>query len=180
MEEEKEVFQALGDIDLSQFLKEKAKEEGRGEEVRPEEEKEEEEEEEEEYEEIKVSTQMLIALVGLALSMRYSPDQDAVKAFRKKYGEKLREIIKDFGLEEVFEQVLSSTLSFKIKKTDVLDIVLPGWVGLAVVIGVLVTAGLIIKVPTKEKVKEHKDIKKGKEHGLTKEPRKDKHNESKT
>ena len=88
--------------------------------------------------------------------------------------EELPEIIENFGLEEVFEQVLSSTLSFKIKKTDVLDIVLPGWVGLAVVIGVLVTAGLIIKVPTKEKVKEHKDLKKGKEYGLTNEPRKDK------
>ncbi|KKK85812.1 hypothetical protein LCGC14_2769460, partial [marine sediment metagenome] len=80
--------------------------------------------------------------------------------------------------EKVFEQVLSSTLSFKIKKTDTLDIVLPGWVGLAVVIGVLVVAGLIIKVPSKEKVKKHKDIREGKDYGLTKEPRKDKGEEN--
>ena len=171
MEEEKEVLESLGKIDLSQFAKEEPKEEP-GEE-RVEEGPGPEEKEEPEYVEVSLSTQMLVALVGMALSMRYLPDSDAVKAFNKKYREDLPKIIEDFGLEEVFEQVLASTLSFKIKKTDVLDIVLPGWVGLVVVLGVLVTAGLIIKVPTKEKVKEHKDMRAGKEHGLTKEPRKD-------
>lgn len=174
MEEEKEVLDSLGEIDLSQFAREGPKEERVEGEPRPEEEK------EDEYVEVSLSTQMLIALIGMALSMRYLPDSEVVKAFNRKYREDLPKIIEDFGLEEVFEQVLSSTLSFKIKKTDVLDIVLPGWVGLAVVIGVLVTAGLIIKVPTKEKVKQHKDMREGKQHGLTKEPRKDKHNESET
>jgi len=174
MEEEKEAIDSLGKIDLSEFAKEEPKKEPIEEGITPEEEK------EEEYVEISLSTQMLIAMIGMALSMRYLPDSDAVKAFNKKYREDLPKIIEDFGLEEVFEQVLSSTLSFKIKKTDTLDIVLPGWVGLAVVIGVLVVAGLIIKVPSKEKVKEHKDLREGKEYGLTKEPRKDKGNESKT
>ncbi|MBA7501181.1 MAG: hypothetical protein GH144_00100 [Clostridia bacterium] len=170
MEEEKEVLD-LGKIDLSQFAKEESKEEPGEERVEegpgPEEEK------EDEYVEVALSTQMLVSLVGMALSMRYLPDKNAVKAFNKKYREDLPKIIEDFGLEEVFEEVLASTLSFKVKKTDVLDIVLPGWVGLAVVLGVLVVAGLIIKVPSKGKVEEHKDIREGKEHGLTKEPRKD-------
>ena len=174
MGEEKEVLKSLGEIDLSQFAKEEPKEERVEEEPRPEEEK------EDEYVEVSLSTQMLIAMIGMALSMRYLPDSAAVKAFNRKYREDLPKIIEDFGLEEVFEQVLASTLSFKIKKTDIVDIVLPGWVGLAVVIGVLVVAGLIIKVPTKEKVKEHKDMRKGKEHGLTDKPRKDKGNESET
>ena len=175
MEEEKEVIDSLkGKIDLSQFGKEEPEKEHIEEGPGPEEEK------EEEYVEVSLSTQMLIAMIGMALSMRYLPDSAAVKAFNKKYREDLPKIIEEFGLEEVFEQVLSSTLSFKIKKTDVVDIVLPGWVGLVVVIAVLVVAGLIIKVPTKEKVKKHKDIRKGKEHGLTKEPRKDKGNESET
>jgi len=174
MEEEKEVLDSLGKIDLSQFTKEEPEKEHTEEGIAPEEEK------EEEYVEVSLSTQMLIAMIGMALSMRYLPDSDAVKAFNRKYREDLPKIIEDFGLEEVFEQVLSSTLSFKIKKTDTLDVVLPGWVGLAVVIAVLVVAGLIIKVPTKEKVKQHKDLREGKEHGLTKEPRKDKGNESKT
>lgn len=174
MEEEKEVIDSLGKIDLSQFAKDEAEREHIEEEITPGEEK------EDEYVEISLSTQMLIGMIGMALSMRYLPDSDAVKAFNRKYREDLPKIIEEFGLEEVFEQVLSSTLSFKIKKTDTLDIVLPGWMGLAVVIGVLVVAGLIIKVPTKEKVKEHKDIRKGEEHGLTKEPRKDEDNESET
>jgi len=174
MEEEKEVIDSLGKIDLSQFTKEEPEKEPIEEGPEPTEER------EEEYVEVSLSTQMLIAMIGMALSMRYLPDSGAVKAFNRKYREDLPKIIEDFGLEEVFEQVLSSTLSFKIKKTDVLDVVLPGWVGLAVVVGVLVVAGLIIKVPTKEKVKEHKDLREGKEHGLTKEPRKDKGNESKT
>ena len=168
MEEEKEVIDSLGKIDLSQFEKEEPEKEHIEEGPAPEEEK------EEEYVEVSLSTEMLIAMIGMALSMRYLPDSSAVKAFNKKYREDLPKIIENFGLKQVFEQVLSSTLSFKIKKTDVVDIVLPGWVGLAVVIAVLVVAGLIIKVPTKEKVKKHKDIREGKEHGLTKEPRKDK------
>ena len=172
MEEEKEVIDSLGKIDLSQFAKEEPEKEHIEEEIKPGEEK------EDEYVEVSLSTQMLIAMIGMALSMRYLPDSDAVKAFNRKYREDLPKIIEEFGLEEVFEQVLSSTLSCKIKKTDTLDIVLPGWVGLAVVIGVLVVAGLIIKVPSKEKVKKHKDIREGKEHGLTKEPRKDKGDES--
>ncbi len=175
MEEEKEAIDSLGKIDLSQFTKEeKEKPEGEA----PPGELPEGEKEEPDYVEVSLSTQMLIGMIGMALSMRYLPDSDAVKAFNRKYREDLPKIIEEFGLEEVFEQVLSSTLSFKIKKTDTLDIVLPGWVGLAVVIGVLVVAGLIIKVPTKEKVKEHKDIRKGKEHGLTKEPRKEKGEEN--
>ena len=174
MEEEKEVLDSLGKIDLSQFAKEEPEKEHIEEGPGPQEEK------EEEYVEVSLSTQMLIAMIGMALSMRYLPDSAAVKAFNKKYREDLPKIIEDFGLEEVFEQVLSSTLSFKIKKSDVVDIVLPGWVGLVVVIGVLVVAGLIIKVPTKEKVKKHKDIREGKEHGLTSEPRKDRDNESET
>lgn len=178
MEEEKEVIDSLRNIDLSQFTREEPEKEHIEEGPGPEEEKE--QEKEEEYVEVSLSTEMLIAMIGMALSMRYLPDSAAVKAFNQKYREALPKIIDDLGLEEVFQQVLSSTVSFKIKKTDVVDIVLPGWVGLVIVIGVLVVAGLIIKVPSKEKVKEHKDIKKGKIHGLTKEARKDKDYESKT
>ena len=145
-----EKIEELKEIDLGEFTREEREE--------PEEEikEEREAEEEDKYIEVSLSTQMLIALVGMALSMRYLPDSAAVKAFNKRYREELPHVIESFGLEEVFEQVLSSTLTFKLEKSDILTIPLPAWVGLVAVIGVLVVAGLFIRVPTKkgEKAKE--------------------------
>lgn len=129
--------------------------------------------EEPDFVEVSLSTQMLIGMVGFALSMRYLPDQKAVKAFNEKYREDLPKVIDNFGMREVFDEVLGSTLSFKIKKTDILAVPLPGWVGLAAVLSVLVISGLVIKVPTtKGKVKEHKHVDADGEKGLTEEYKK--------
>jgi len=109
------------------------------------------------YVEISIPTEMLVALVGAALSMRYLPDGAAVKAFHKKYREELPKIIQSFGLKEVFDEVLASTLCFKIEKSEMLEIPLPAWAGVVAVIGLLVVSGFFIKVPTtKGKGKEEK------------------------
>lgn len=143
-------FEELKEIDLKDFVK--------GEPGEPKEEPGEDKEEpteEPDYVEVSLSTQMLISLVGMALSMRYFPDSQAIKAFSKKYREELPKVIESYGLEEVFDEVLSSTLTFKIQKSEFLTIPLPGWAGLVVVISVLVVAGLFIRVPTRtEKAKE--------------------------
>lgn len=171
MVEEKTEEEKLRKIDLSQFRTEPEAEE-------PVEAKEPEEGEEEEkepgYFEVSLSSQMLIALVGFAISTKYYPDKTAMKAFNEKYRKELPEIVEDFGLTEVFNEILGATLSFKIQKSELMEIPLPGWAGLAGVVGLLVAAGFIIKVPsTKDKTKLHKDIQEGKERGLTKEPRKE-------
>ena len=124
--------------------------------------------------EVSLSTEMLIGLIGFVLSMRYLPDKAAVKAFNEKYRTELPQVIKSFGMQEVFDQVCASTLTFKIKESDVFAVPLPGWVGLAAVIAVLIIAGLFIRVPTKKTPKTHEDIRDGKKHTLSKEPRKDK------
>lgn len=140
----------LTEINLDDFKREVGAEE-------PREGEEEIEKEEPPYVEISIPTEMLIALVGAALSMRYLPDGAAVKAFHKKYREELPKIIESFGLKEVFDEVLASTLCFKIEKSEMLEIPMPAWVGVAVVIGLLVVSGLFIKVPpTKGKGKEEK------------------------
>lgn len=138
----------LTEINLDDFKREPGAEE-------PTEPKEGIEKEEPGYVEISIPTEMLIALVGAALSMRYLPDGAAVKAFHKKYREELPKIIESFGLKEVFDEVLASTLCFKIEKSEMLEIPMPAWVGVAVVIGLLVVTGFFIKVPTiKGKAKE--------------------------
>lgn len=118
--------------------------------------------------EVSLSTGMLIGLIGFALSMRYLGDKKAMNAFNTKYREQLPKVIKSFGMEELFEEICASTLTFKIKETDVLAVPLPGWVGLVAVLGVLIIAGLFIKVPTKKHPKAHKDLRKGKD-GVTRE-----------
>lgn len=144
----------LSEINLDDFKREPGAEEPREGEEEVEAEK-----EEPGYVEISIPTEMLIALVGAALSMRYLPDGAAVKAFHKKYREELPKIIESFGLKEVFDEVLASTLCFKIEKSEMLEIPMPAWVGVAVVIGLLVVTGFFIKVPSikgkaKEKEKE--------------------------
>lgn len=140
----------LTEINLDDFKKEAGAEEPTGAE-------EEIEKEEPPYAEISIPTEMLIALVGAALSVRYLPDGAAVKAFHKKYREELPKIIKSFGLKEVFDEVLGSTLCFKIEKSEMLEIPLPAWVGVVTVIGLLVVTGFFIKVPTtKGEAKEKK------------------------
>ena len=121
--------------------------------------------------EVSLSTGMLIGLIGFVLSMRYLPDKVAVKEFNTRYREELPKVIQSFGLEEVFDQVCASTLTFKIKESDVFAVPLPGWVGLAAVIGVLIIAGLFIRVPTKKTPKTHKDMREDGEHTLSKKPR---------
>ncbi len=180
MPEEEEGTDKLKEINLLDFQSLG----GSGEGEKPEkeapkgEEPEKEAKEEPEYVEISLSTKMLVGMVGYALSMKYWPDKKAMKEFASKYREDLPKVIESFGMEELFDEVVGSTVSFKIKKTDVFDIPLPGWVGLAGVLGVLVIAGFAIKVPsTKDETGKHKDIRGGKEHGLGKEPRKQKRKE---
>lgn len=140
----------LTEINLDDFKREPGAEE-------PREPEKEIEKEEPGYVEISIPTEMLIALVGAALSMRYLPDGVAVKAFHKKYREELPKIIESFGLKEIFDEVLASTLCFKIQKSEMLEIPMPAWVGIVVVIGLLVVSGFFIKVPTmKGKAKEKK------------------------
>jgi len=140
----------LTEINLDDFKREPSTEE-------PTEDEKEIEKEEPPYVEISIPTEMLISLVGAALSMRYLPDGAAVKAFHKKYREELPKIIESFGLKEVFDEVLASTLCFKIQKSEMLEIPMPAWVGVVVVIGLLVVSGFFIKVPTtKGKAKEKK------------------------
>jgi len=176
-DEEKETKEDLSEIDLTKFTKGfgelppgagepgKEKEEPTGDE---------EPKEEPGYTEVSLSTQMLIGLIGFALSMRYLPDKAAVKAFNEKYKTELPKVIESFGMQEVFDQICATTLTFKIKESDAFNVPLPGWVGLVAVLGVLIVAGLFIKVPTAKNPKLHKDMRGGKEHGLTNEPRKDK------
>jgi len=163
----------LKEINLKDFIRDLGKEEP-GKELPPGEEGKEEPTEEPKITEVSLSTGMLIGLIGFVLSMRYLPDKVAVKEFNKRYREELPEVIHSFGLEEVFDQVCASTLTFKIKESDVFAVPLPGWVGLAAVIGVLIVAGLFIRVPTKKTPKTHEDIRDGKKHTLSEEPRKDK------
>lgn len=125
------------------------------------------------YTEVSLSTQMLIGMIGFALSMKYLPDKKAVKAFNKKYNEELPKVIESFGMKEVFDQICATTMTFKIKESEAFNVPLPGWVGLVAVLGVLVVAGLVIKVPTEKKPKTHKDLREGKEYGLTDEERKE-------
>lgn len=178
MEEEKTSFEGrkiadvLEEINLEDFKKDLGKEEP-GKEIPPGEEGKEEPTEEPKVTEVSLSTGMLIGLIGFVLSMRYLPDKVAVSEFNKKYREELPKVIQSFGLEEVFDQVCASTLTFKIKESDVFAVPLPGWVGLAAVIGVLIVAGLFIRVPTKKTPKTHKDMREGKEHTLGKKPRED-------
>jgi len=174
-EEDKTTQEDLSEIDLNNFTKgigepgtgEPGKE---GEEPTPEEV----EKEEPGYTEVSLSTQMLIGLIGFALSMRYLPDKKAVKDFNEKYKKALPEVIESFGMQEVFDQICASTLTFKIKESDTFNVPLPGWVGLVAVLGVLIVAGLFIKVPTAKHPKEHKDLRGGKSYGLSKKPRKEK------
>lgn len=166
----------LEEINLSDFIKagigaEPSPESEPGKKLPPGEEGKEEPTEEPKVTEVSLSTGMLIGLIGFVLSMRYLPDKVAVSEFNKKYREELPKVIQSFGLEEVFDQVCASTLTFKIKESDVFAVPLPGWVGLVAVIGVLIVAGLFIKVPTKKTPKTHKDIREGKEHTLSKKPR---------
>lgn len=162
----------LKEIDLTQFIRpgvEPGKEEPQvepGKEIVPGEKPE--IPEEEKYTEIPINVKMLIALIGYALSMRYLPDKTAVKEFSKQYQESLPKIIERLGMEELFDQVVASTLTFKIKEADILAVPLPPWIGLVAVLGVLVIAGLFIKVPTKKTPKAHKDLRKGKD-GVTRE-----------
>ena len=175
-EKEERKEDGLGEIDLNEFkvgfgspgvdTGEESKE------ATPGEEGEEEPKEEPGYTEVSLSTQMLVGMLGFALSMRYLPDKKAVKAFNQKYNEELPKIIESFGMKEVFDQICATTLTFKIKETDALNIPLPGWVGLVAVIGVLVVAGLVIKVPTTKNPKTHKDLRDGEEYGLTDEAKK--------
>ncbi len=125
------------------------------------------------FTEVSLSMEMFIGMIGFALSMKYLPDKKAVAAFNKKYREELPKVVESFGMSEVFNQICASTLTFKIKESEAFNVPLPGWVGLVAVLGVLVVAGLFIKVPTVKKPNTHKDLRKGEEHGLTKEPRKD-------
>jgi len=172
----------LKEIDLSQFIKPggvKPEEETRpgdeaGKGLPSGEEGKEEPTEEPKITEVSLSTGMLIGLIGFVLSMRYLPDKKAVKDFNEKYRNELPKVIESFGMQEVFDQVCASTLTFKIKESDTFNVPLPGWVGLVTVIGVLIVAGLFIRVPTKKTPKTHKDIRDGKEHTLSKEPRGDK------
>jgi len=171
----------LSEIDLEKFRKIGIGEPGTGEpgkeEPGTEEGKEGEEKEEPGYTEVSLSTQMLIGLIGFALSMRYLPDKKAVKDFNEKYKKALPEVIESFGMQEVFDQICASTLTFKIKESDTFNVPLPGWVGLVAVLGVLIVAGLFIKVPTKKNPKLHEDRRGGKKHGLSKEPMKEKGDE---
>lgn len=179
MEEKKEKVE-LHEINLDDFFKSGVtKEPGvePGKELPPGEEGKEEPTEEPGYTEISLSTKMLVGMIGTALSMRYLPDWKAQKAFVKEYQKQLPETIHNFGMEEVFDQVCASTLTFKIKESDVFAMPLPGWVGLAAVIAVLIIAGLFIRVPTKKTPKTHKDMRADGEHTLSKEPRKGKGDE---
>lgn len=174
MAEEKEGTEKLKEINLLDFQSLGGSPEG--EEAKKEapegEEPEKEAPEEPEYVEISLSTKMLIGMVGYGLSMKYWPDKKAMKEFSHKYRKDLPDIIKSFGMEELFDEVVGSTVSFKVKKTDIFDIPLPGWVGLAGVLGVLVVAGFAIKVPSvKDKTGLHKDMRGGKEHTLGPEGR---------
>lgn len=172
MSEEEKEREGLSEINLNDFVKpddESGQEEGAPAPGRDEEEKE--EEKEEGYTEVSLSTEMLIGMIGFALSMRYLPDKKAVKAFNEKYRTELPKVVESFGMKEVFDQICSTTLTFKIKESEALNVPLPGWVGLVAVLGVLIVAGLFIKVPTTKDPKKHKDIRDGKEHGLTKDAR---------
>lgn len=181
-EEEKEKKDDFSEIDLKKFMSGFGEsppgtgEPGKEGEAPPGDE-EREEKEEPGYTEISLSTQMLVGMIGFALSMRYLPDKKAVKDFQEKYRSALPEVIKSFGMEELFEGICASTLTFKIKDTDALNVPLPGWIGLVAVLGVLIVAGLFIKVPTVKEPKLHKDKRGGKDYGLSKEARKEKGDE---
>ena len=181
-EEDKEKKEDLSEIDLTKFMSgfktpgtdEPGKEgeaPGTGE---PGEDK---EKEEPGYTEVSLSTQMLIGMIGFALSMRYLPDKKAVKAFNEKYRTELPKIVESFGMSEVFDQICATTLTFKIKESDAFNVPLPGWVGLIAVLGILIVAGLFIKVPTTKEPKLHVDRRSGKRYGLSKEARKEKGDE---
>jgi len=176
-EEDKTIQDELSEseIDLEKFRKPGIGESGTGEPGKegevPTGEEGVEEKEEPGYTEVSLNTKMLIGMIGEALSMRYLPDWKARKAFVKKYRGELPKTIENFGMEEVFDQVCATTLTFKIKETDAFNVPLPGWVGLIAVLGVLIVAGLFIKVPTKKNPKLHKDKRGGKDYGLSKEAR---------
>lgn len=175
MKEEKPIKEEeLSEINLSDFTKPGGGDIPPGDETeKPQgEEGEEEPKEEPGYTEVSLSTEMLIGMIGFALSMRYLPDKKAVAAFNKKYREELPKVVESFGMSEVFNQICASTLTFKIKESEAFNVPLPGWVGLVAVLGVLVVAGLFIKVPTNKEPETHKDLRGGKEYGLSKEPRK--------
>jgi hypothetical protein len=180
-EEEKEKQEeGLGEINLDDFKTDKGSpgaESGKESEESAPGEEEEVEKEEPGYTEVSLSTQMLIGMIGFALSMRYLPDKKAVKAFNEKYRTELPKVIESFGMNEVFEQICATTLTFKIKESEAFNVPLPGWVGLVAVLGVLIIAGLVIKVPTEKKSKAHKDLREGKEYGLSKEAKKEKKGE---
>lgn len=175
-ETKKEEAEDLSEINLSDFTKSGGGDIPPGDEGAPPpgDEGEEEEKEAPGYTEVSLSTEMLIGMLGFALSMRYLPDKKAVAAFNKKYREELPKTIESFGMSEVFNQICQSTLTFKIKESEAFAVPLPGWVGLVAVLGVLVVAGLFIKVPTNKEPKTHKDLRGGKEHGLSDEPKEEK------
>ncbi|GAH65709.1 unnamed protein product, partial [marine sediment metagenome] len=170
-EEDKEKKEDLSEIDLTKFLsgfgdslRPPGTEPGKEGEAPPGDEGKE-EPTEPGYTEVSLSTQMLIGMIGFALSMRYLPDKKAVKAFNEKYRTELPKVIESFGMQEVFDQICATTLTFKIKESDTFNVPLPGWVGLVAVLGVLIVAGLFIKVDTIKKPKLHVDRRGGKKHG---------------